>query len=597
MKCPACGQWNRASMPHCQSCGAPLNIDEASRIQWKDHLNGKTESKAYIRVNEYGEADSVPDARDQLAREMSELKKRKTEGEKRLKNLRTQNHMEAFPGSSEQESSALWEEIPSSVPGTVRLQRVSSDPASDRIRNEIRRKVRYLDSGGAFSESAPSEISYIASDPSDWNEYESLPKIKYHSRHKKMKTFGLVVCCLIACTLLFIGVLSLIRYFSDSRSRLPENSGISVTASMMDDLAAHTIFIPGEDKTQIYIRELHKSYEVTDGFATIQIPDHTWYDNYEGVLEETMNVTLTPFLKTSSGRQLPLDPISYPIYIPLSPITLESPESLRSEVATTMATIRIVVRPGSKVTVNGDDYSDTVQSDNGEMSYNATVHPIGDNHYNIVVRSPYCRDNSIRVIIYREPQEIPLDLAVGTYSTTYQKAMKVSATTMAGAYVTVESPHSDLDITNLATTGKFSFYAIFDTIGNNTIEISASYPGKKTSVVKHTVYYVPPVDEYSRKAWALYGPDNQYQELIGNIAVRTKRKQIYVIKGIIQYFVSVKPQMVVINTSEDGKSMPVLVQNYTDKSFEEGKYFTIYADAYSTYNNMPWLNARYASDH
>ena len=31
MKCPACGQWNRASMPHCQSCGAPLNIDEAEK--------------------------------------------------------------------------------------------------------------------------------------------------------------------------------------------------------------------------------------------------------------------------------------------------------------------------------------------------------------------------------------------------------------------------------------------------------------------------------------------------------------------------------------------------------------------------------------
>ena len=31
MKCPECGQWNRASMPHCTRCGSPLNIDEASR--------------------------------------------------------------------------------------------------------------------------------------------------------------------------------------------------------------------------------------------------------------------------------------------------------------------------------------------------------------------------------------------------------------------------------------------------------------------------------------------------------------------------------------------------------------------------------------
>ena len=38
MKCPECGQWNRASLPHCINCGAPLNIDEASRLPWKDAL-------------------------------------------------------------------------------------------------------------------------------------------------------------------------------------------------------------------------------------------------------------------------------------------------------------------------------------------------------------------------------------------------------------------------------------------------------------------------------------------------------------------------------------------------------------------------------
>ena len=38
MKCPECGLWNRASMPHCSRCGTPLNIDEASRLAWKDNL-------------------------------------------------------------------------------------------------------------------------------------------------------------------------------------------------------------------------------------------------------------------------------------------------------------------------------------------------------------------------------------------------------------------------------------------------------------------------------------------------------------------------------------------------------------------------------
>ena len=54
MKCPECGQWNRASMPHCVKCGAPLNIDEASRLQWKDKLKDSGPSTAYLRADEFG---------------------------------------------------------------------------------------------------------------------------------------------------------------------------------------------------------------------------------------------------------------------------------------------------------------------------------------------------------------------------------------------------------------------------------------------------------------------------------------------------------------------------------------------------------------
>jgi hypothetical protein len=211
--------------------------------------------------------------------------------------------------------------------------------------------------------------------------------------------------------------------------------------------------------------------------------------------------------------------------------------------------------------------------------------------FHFVVRAQYCRDNEMNVTLYREPQEIPLDLAVGTYQTTYDKVMKVNATTLPGAYVEVNSPYTDLDITNLDTTGKFSFNAVFDHIGNNVVSFSASYPGKKTSLVEHTVYYVPPASEYTVRAWPLSAEG--YSELLSNMAVRSAAGQVYVVTGVVQREVSDKPQMVVINTSEDGKGQPVLVQNYSRTHWEVGSYYRLYADAYSTYNSMPWLNARY----
>ncbi len=598
MKCPECGQWNRASLPHCLKCGAPLNIDAASRLAWKDSLKDEGPSASYGRADEFGQINSAPDARDQLAREMQDLKKRKKEGEEKQRRLRRSGSgdksgldVQQIVTDAEFSSAADGARLSRDQTTTFRMRRISPDGLATEREAEIRHRVRYMDDNGSFIEPRSYDKIKEAGTETHYDYASSFSK-PLPSRSRRRKAFLLSLLTLVILGALGTGGFFTWKYITEHKVNTPVNTGVSITASMMNDLAAHTILIPGEDGTQIYIRELHASYQVSDGFAEIQIADHTWYDNFDGTLEESMDVTLTPFLKTASGKQTPLDPIKYTIFIPLSPITLDSPDSLRTEVATTMATIQITVRPGSRVIINGNiDCSDTVSSETGVMSYNATVQPIGDNVFNIVVRSQYCRDNSIQVILYREPQEIPLDLAVGTYGTTYERIMKVSATTLPGAYVEVNSPYSDLDITNLDTTGKFTFNAVFDHIGNNTISISSSFPGKKTSLVEHTVYYVPPASEYTVKAWPL-SPEG-YSELLSNLAYRTSYGQVYVVTGIVQYSISEKPQMVVINTSEDGKSQPVLVQNYSKTPWEVGQYYRLYADAYSSYNSMPWLNARY----
>jgi len=61
----------------------------------------------------------------------------------------------------------------------------------------------------------------------------------------------------------------------------------------------------------------------------------------------------------------------------------------------------------------------------------------------------------------------------------------------------------------------------------------------------------------------------------------------------VQYEVSSKPQMVVINTSEDGQSQPVLVENFTKRTLQVGSWYRIYGDVYGSYNSMPWICGRY----
>ena len=586
MKCPECGLWNRASQPHCIRCGTPLNIDEASRSAWKDSLRDSGASTTYLRADEFGLTDQTPEPRDALAGEMQDLKRRKQRGAELQERLRAEAAEEASARVTVTEKTT---EDACTVHKTYILSQETENDRRARRESEMRSRVRYLDENGEFVEAR----SYDPLVPESFRHTDDpLPRRSSRYLPKKRHLFLRILLAAAILVLVIGGGYLVLKRFIPTGTRRTENPpGVVITAGILDDLSAHTVLIPGTDGSTIYIRELHASYIVDEGFATVEIPDHIWYDNLEGSLDETMDVTLTPFLKSSSGRQTPMDTISYTNTIPLSPIELESPETTRTTVATSMAAIKIKVRPGSRVIVNGKDYSDTVSSITGEMTYNATIQPIGDNEFTFVVRSQYCRDNTLKVVYYRAKQEIPLDLADTTYGTTDKKSMKVTATTLPGAYVEVLTAYSDLNITELDSEGKFTFNAIFDKVGYNTISIVASYPGKKPSQVDHVVYYLPPADEYTTKAWPLSAEG--YAELLSNITVRAKQSQVYVVKGVVQYIVSDKPQMVVINTSEDGKSQPVLVENYTKTKLEVGKYYRIYADANSTYNGMPYLNGRY----
>lgn len=572
-------------------CGTPLRPDPDAEPAWKSELkDGK--GKEYIRVDESGEAESAPDSRDQLAQEMAELKQRKIAGASRQRALRAES---ARRGSA-----------PSGM--TIRTHRsvntfwnVEDDPASTARFVSPEKKEEAESAGmrhetGAFYDSFDETRSY---DPL-WSHQEmsstyQLPRdtrlTKLPSRRRGLRHIVRFLAVLLMLSVTGLAVFFGIAFFQQRQATVKDANAAVVTASILNDLAAHTIMIPGEDGQQIYIRELHTSYIVTGGFATVQVEDHVWYDDYEGTLDETMEVTLTPFLKSASGQQTPMDPITYEISIPLSPITLDSPDSTYEEVSTAMATLSFTVRPGSTITINGEDYSDVVDAETGSVSINATVQPIGDNVFNVVVRSQYCRENTMTVVLHRAKQEIPLDLAADTYTSTNIQKLQISCTTLPGATVEVLSPHSDLDITNVDTTGEFTFYAIFDQIGDNTITVTASMPGKQTSELNYVIYYVPSAAEYTVKAWAL--TNGGYSELLNNISLRAANRQIYLAAGTITSMISEKPQMAIIDVGTDGTEQLLMVENYSKTTWKVGEWYRLYGDVAGSYDGKPWLQVRY----
>lgn len=630
MRCPNCEQWNRASFPRCQRCGTELKSDAAVEPSWRAKMQSRGSLKTYVSVDEDGQVDVSPDHRDALAQEMTELKLRIDDGALRVQRLMTETA--SMPPVKPDPAVPFFSDADTAPEGTEDAPAEESDApeaspqppvnpfkAQDATRRTARVAIHGLTDASAIpaaeEPSAPAPAPLAT--PSAWSQSRTYDPLADEAQREQQAMFrnapptprrqnrrtpsrranrrriiNLLMTVLVVVVLALTGAVAISAWQQYRASHADDNTAI-VTASMKDDQAAHTILIPGEDGQRIYIRELHATYEVVGGFATIVIPDHTWYENLDVVTDETMTVTLTPALQTSGARQKAMEPITYEITIPLSPISLVSPEYLRTEVTTAMYTLQFRVRPGSTVLINGVDMSDTVDT-SGLLVYNATVQPIGDNVYTVNVRSPYCRDNSMEVVLFRQVQEIPLDLAVTTYTSTSLDKYQITCTTLPGADVQILTPHSDLVVTDLGTTGEFTFYALFEKIGYNTVSIQATYPGKKTSRVDYVIYYLPSADVYTRKAWDLSNPAD-YAELTGNISFRAERTQIYLASGSIDSFVSESPQLAIMYCSVDGMSQPVLIQNETKTVWHEGEeyQYRIYCDVYGSYNGMPWLIARY----
>lgn len=630
MKCTNCGKWNQASLPHCFYCGEPLEIaspiSSSQDLAWRRELKDKGSAKAYLHVDESGNVEATQDPRDVLAKEMAELKTRKLIGEKQQRQLRsaaakrgmapsgrtvrTTSNRGTFFSAYDNPDTTLRPVDPALIEeGDVEenAQIVYTEKYRPRREEPDRRKDGAY--GPGFTQRIPPAEDDAQEDHSVYDGYhDTSAYIPYPNRQEEYeqsfrmhstgnwapRRFGprrvirflLIVAAL--AVLAWVGITVVLPMIQAGQKVAVAE--VTITPTIRDDLAAHTVTIPGEDGQRITIRELRTSSIVTGGIATFDIPDHIWYDDFGDYLQETMSVTLTPYLMTDTGKQQPLKAIHYEIDIPLSPIELNTPDNPYKVVSAAMYNIVFYVREGSNVTINGEDYSDLVNTEGGRVSYNATVQPIGENLFNIVVRSQYCRENSMTVTLFREKQEIPLDLASDIASRSIDKILTIRATTLPGAVVKVLSPYTDLNISNSNTDGSFTFKAVFDHIGDNIITITADYPGKKTTTVEHIVYYVPSIDEYSRKAWSIV---TEYNDLMNNLDARRKKSQIYVCKGVITSIETTKPQRAFMTCSENGNQVIAYVENSSRTTWVEGQSYTLYADAYGMYDSKPWLVARY----
>ena len=583
MKCPKCGYWNRDSFPKCFRCGEELPRADAGQTRAKPEMPKDAAPKTYIQINEEGQATSAVDSRDQLAREMEDLAARKRRGEAEHRRLRENSATQGFAPSARIAQTMTGRRtfpLPQNTSYIRNEDAIEGDVRPDAIPVTSQRVIGY-------DEEARPEPGMAY-----WEEASSRRRgkqIKIY-RYGFLRRFGKIIAAvLIIAALGTAGYEYLYKPYMEQMEKEAEKNIPKITPSVLDERNAHIFQLPGEDGQVYWITELKTSYPVVDGYATFEVNDYKWYEHLENITEEKITATITPYLRTAAGEQKRMPQIPFEVTIPESTLELVTPSTSYTQTYRQLYEIQVRVTIGSTVTVNGEDYTPLVNAE-GLLTFQAQIDPIGENPFVITTRAEYCREKTETIIIYRPEQKIRLDLAADIATRYSSQTMKITGTTLTWATITVESPYQNLDTTELATRGTFSFEAVFNKIGNNTIIIRASAPGYDPSVVEHDVYYVPIADVYTRKAWSM---KDQYTDYLNNSDKRIANTQIYQCDGVITQIISKNPQMSVMELS-DGSGRTLLFTNNTYDTWQEKSLYRIFGDAYGLYDGAPWLNARYS---
>ena len=587
MICPKCGKWNRESFPVCFSCGEALKQTDPALKPQRPKPQKLDDAPVRIVYDEYGEEKTLVDRKTRLAQEMQDLHERKIQGEQRQEELRRQAARQGYAPTG------------TGVTSSSRRSQVFAEDEAFSGSGDLL-KDKHVDYDGY---SAAPDYAYAADEISTTPQGKrprgamNIPLPGKKSGRTRMFGLRRWLPYFFAFFLMLTAGYALYRFVylpSLSPKETSQEELVQISASILDDMSAHTIRIPAPEGSQIYIKELRRSFLVTGGYATFQVQDYIWYELDETEIPESMDVSLTPFIRTGTGEQVQMPSIDYTIQIPLSPLTLIKPDVNFMEASTPIYNIQFHVMQNSTVYINGEDYSSYVNTQDGYISYNAPIAPIGENKIHIAVRSQYYRQNQTEIIIYRAVQDIPLDLSSTLEDRSTKPSMTISATTRAGAQITILSPYNSFNDSQLASSGVFSFDAVFSRIGNNTVTIRADYPGRTPTVVEYDVYYLPDPDHYTPKAWGLdekYG----YGDLLANLPTRVRNTQIYVMTGPVVRIVSTKPQLVIFDCADGRTSAPleVMVENQTKTPWTVGQRYRIFGDTVGSYGGIPRLTARY----
>ncbi|MDR2514146.1 MAG: hypothetical protein LBD02_02925 [Christensenellaceae bacterium] len=347
------------------------------------------------------------------------------------------------------------------------------------------------------------------------------------------------------------------------------------------------ITFTGSDGDVIYIPEpLNQNVTIVGGVGIFKVEDSRLIG--ERIVEEAVEVTLQPVLRSASGKDEALPPIHLQVTPPDAALEIIAPAGGREEVSLMVYQIQLRVMVGSKVTINGEDVSESIstQADTaGILARNVELRPIGDNDIEIEVSNPGFKTVRKTVQLYLEKRAIPISLDVGTPSISNEGTVTISGKVGEGATIKVNSPTAGEIVLN--SNGSFSFKAKLSRFGENIIEIVASKNGEEDAPFYHAVTYNPDVDSYTSSAYVM--PKD-----LAELQNYKNKARPFRFDGQIESVLLDEPYTFRFNAGSESAPKIIVMEMIEGKRPEIGTKYKIYAEVLGkTDDGLPLVRGRF----
>jgi hypothetical protein len=362
----------------------------------------------------------------------------------------------------------------------------------------------------------------------------------------------------------------------------------SVESITLDGKPAHKLMVNTSNGEQVEV--LGEFYPVTNGKAEIVYDDAYLYSCFAPTNQDkeiggqvNVDIDITIYKK---GLPEAKEKVQFTLDPPISPLSILQPSSQEALVEGSKYRIILMVEPGSQVSINGNNYSDLVDSE-GRLEKEVEVPNTPENVYEIRVVTKGYSEHIQNIVLKRQVMEFPLTIDQPSPIKAAAEWTKITGNTNPQAILEVDLETKFEPIID-SETGNFTLYVKTTQPGYTPCTLTARMEGKKDSVLHLIIENSTTEAEYTSRAWA-----PEYNDLKANPDLHNGR--IFVFEGTVKDIIALGDKSSFIVDIANGAQSPqlIFVECWENTTIRSESKIRLFGNRWGNHEGIPRILAKY----